>query len=60
MWILTTLVTFCCLMMMNIVEGDEWKPAEGPLKTRWAEDVSPDCVHPEYPRPQLGRTDWES
>jgi beta-galactosidase/beta-glucuronidase len=36
----------------------EWKPAAGPLKTRWAKDVSPDKVLPEYPRPQMVRKDW--
>ncbi len=36
----------------------QWKPAEGPLATRWAKDVSPDNVHAEYPRPQLVRQDW--
>ena len=28
------------------------------LQTRWAADVSPDRVWPEYPRPQLERTQW--
>ena len=36
----------------------EWKPAKGPLLTRWAKDVQPDKVHPEYPRPQMVRSDW--
>ncbi len=36
----------------------EWQPAKGPLMTRWAKDVSPDKVHPEYPRPQMVRKDW--
>jgi hypothetical protein len=36
----------------------EWKPAQGPLMTRWAKDVRPDRVLPEYPRPQLVRKDW--
>src|SRR5262249_5809151 len=36
----------------------EWQPAKGPLVTRWAKDVSPDKVHPEYPRPQLVREKW--
>jgi len=36
----------------------EWKPAKGPLLTRWAKEVSPDNVHPEYPRPQMARQDW--
>jgi hypothetical protein len=38
----------------------EWKPAAGPLQTRWAKDVSPDRALPEYPRPQLVRKDWQN
>ncbi len=36
----------------------DWKPAKGPLTTRWAKDVRPDNALPEYPRPQLVRGDW--
>lgn len=36
----------------------QWAPAKGPLMTRWAKDVSPDKVLPEYPRPQLVRSEW--
>ena len=36
----------------------EWKPAPSPLMTNFAKDVSPEKVHPEYPRPQLVRKDW--
>src|SRR5215469_15936574 len=36
----------------------EWHPAQGPLKTRWAADVSPQNAHPEYPRPQMVRSEW--
>lgn len=32
--------------------------AYGTLRTRWANDVSPDRVLPEYPRPQLVRDRW--
>src|SRR5689334_7822118 len=35
-----------------------WQPAPGPLKTRWAKDVSAQHPLPEYPRPQLVRKDW--
>lgn len=35
-----------------------WAPAEGPLMTRWAKDVSPENAHPEYPRPQMVRQQW--
>jgi len=38
--------------------AEPWRPAEGPLMTRWAKDVSPENVHPEYPRPQLVRHEW--
>jgi len=35
-----------------------WRPANGPLTTRWAAEVNPTNAHPEYPRPQLVRKDW--
>lgn len=37
-----------------------WQPAKGPLLTRWAADVSPKNAHPEYPRPQMVRKDWQN
>ena len=40
--------------------GADWKPAEGPLATRWAKDVSPDKALPEYPRPQMVRKAWQN
>jgi Glycosyl hydrolases family 2, TIM barrel domain/Glycosyl hydrolases family 2, sugar binding domain/Glycosyl hydrolases family 2 len=40
--------------------GAEWAPAKGPLSTRWAKDVAPDKVHPEYPRPQMVRAGWQN
>ena len=38
----------------------KWKPADGPLMTRWAKEVSPEKVHAEYPRPQMVRKDWRN
>ncbi len=38
----------------------DWKPAAGPLMTRWAKDVAPATAHREYPRPQLVRAEWEN
>jgi beta-galactosidase/beta-glucuronidase len=35
-----------------------WQPVPGPLQTRWAKDVSPDKVWPDYPRPQMRRHEW--
>lgn len=42
----------------SIAAPEMWHPAEGPLKTRWAKDVSPEQAHPEYPRPQMIRAEW--
>ncbi len=36
----------------------KWQPQKARLMTRWAKDVSPEKVHPEYPRPQMVRKDW--
>src|SRR5664280_588973 len=35
-----------------------WKPVGGQIMTRWAREVDPSAPLPEYPRPQLVRTDW--
>jgi hypothetical protein len=35
-----------------------WAPVQGRIMTRWAADVRPDKVLPEYPRPQLVREKW--
>src|SRR6266542_6212637 len=39
---------------------EDWQPAKGPLMTRWARDVSPKNAHPEYPRPQMVRKEWQN
>ena len=36
-----------------------WAPAGNRIRTEWAEQVSPDNAHPEYPRPQMVRKDWK-
>jgi len=50
-------MAFAVLMLCTAVQA-QWKPAQGPLMTRWAKDVSPDNVHAEYPRPQMVRENW--
>ena len=51
-------VTLAPLALVSPVQAEGWKPAAGPLMTRWAKEVSPDNAHPEYPRPQMVRPDW--
>jgi hypothetical protein len=51
--------TFVALSLIaSISNAADWQPAKGQLMTRWAKDVSPDKVHPEYPRPQMVRKNW--
>jgi hypothetical protein len=38
----------------------EWRPGKAPLMTRWASEVNPTNAHPEYPRPQMARPDWQN
>jgi hypothetical protein len=46
------------LLAASPIPAVEWKPAQGPLATPWAKDVTPDNVLPGYPRPQRVRKDW--
>jgi hypothetical protein len=46
------------LALAALAAGAEWRPAKGPLMTRWAKDVTPERVLPEYPRPQMRRDRW--
>ena len=51
----------CCLLAAcfgTCRARAEWQAAKGPLATRWAAQVRPDNALPEYPRPQMARTDW--
>jgi len=46
------------LLVTSCAAESTWKPADSPLYTRWATDVSPDNVLPEYPRPMMVRKEW--
>ncbi len=48
------------VMVLTAMPTREWKPASSPLSTRWARDVTPERVHPEYPRPQFVRPRWQN
>src|SRR2546422_1433691 len=54
------ILAFAFLGTMTTTGFAQWQPAKGRLMTRWAKEVSPDKVHPEYPRPQMVRKDWLS
>ena len=41
-----------------LAQNIKWKPAQGHIMTKWANDVTPNNVWREYPRPQLQRGKW--
>jgi len=51
MWLLAGLAT-------ARAAAPDWQPQRAALMTRWAAEVSPTNVWPEYPRPQLVRAEW--
>ncbi len=53
-----TILVFLALAAAHANETAAWHPAKTPLLTRWAAEVSPTNALPDYPRPQLVRTDW--
>ena len=38
----------------------QWKPAGDNLKTSWGENINPDKVWQEYPRPIMERSEWQN
>ena len=48
----------CCALALTLGAQAQWKPVGDKIKTKWAEQINPKNVLPEYPRPQLERTDW--
>ena len=53
--VLLSLFIFCSV---SCLFAGDWQVGQGKLMTRWAADVSPENVHPDYPRPQLVRPEW--
>ena len=49
---------FATVTCVAVCASAAWKPADRPLMTKWAREVSPEKVHPEYPRPQMVREGW--
>ena len=39
-------------------EGSSWTPVQGHIMSKWAKELTPENVHPEYPRPGMVRKDW--
>lgn len=49
-----------CASLLVVQAFAQWKPAGDKIKTSWAEQVNPQQVLPEYPRPIMERADWQN
>ena len=48
------------LLLAGLYAAAQYAPAGDKIKTRWASEVSPQNVLPEYPRPQMTRETWQN
>ena len=48
------------VMMASYAAMAQYAPAGDKIKTKWAEEVNPENVLPEYPRPLMTRTAWQN
>src|SRR6516225_2889077 len=46
------------MLLPAFVHAQDWQPKTAALMTKYAKDVRPGNVLPEYPRPQLERQRW--
>ena len=48
------------LLLAGTVTYAQYSPAGDKIKSRWASEVNPDKVLPEYPRPLMTRQAWQN
>ncbi|HEX2982524.1 MAG TPA: beta galactosidase jelly roll domain-containing protein, partial [Ignavibacteriales bacterium] len=55
-----TLVLLACFAasVYGQTDAKKWQPAQNPIMTPWASEVSPENTLPEYPRPAMQREKW--
>ncbi|MCD7937556.1 MAG: beta-galactosidase [Tannerellaceae bacterium] len=51
-------ILICLLVVSACIGYAQWSPVGDKLKTPWADQVDPNNVLPEYPRPQMERPEW--
>jgi tetratricopeptide (TPR) repeat protein len=56
--LLQCVALFC--IVSSAASQTKWALASAPLKTRWTAQVSPTNALPQYPRPQMVRSNWSN
>ena len=47
-----------CTLVPSLLFAQQWQPKKAALMSKFAKDVNPNSVLPEYPRPQMVRSQW--
>ena len=55
---ISTILLLAFALWRDVCFGDSWQPIKLPIETRWAAQVDPVHPLPDYPRPQMVRTNW--
>jgi len=50
----------CSILFSHDVYANSWKRLQAPLMTSWSQNIDTLNVWPEYPRPQMVRSEWQN
>jgi beta-galactosidase/beta-glucuronidase len=52
-------ILIAAMLILTAAAGySQWNPAKDRIRTKWAEEINPANVLPEYPRPAMERPQW--
>lgn len=55
-----TLILTAAALLTTLGGMAQWQPAGDRTRTAWSEEIDPQNVLPEYPRPQMVRSEWKN
>ena len=55
-----SILVACSAILLSTAAYAQWKPVGDKIKTKWAEQITPENVLPEYPRPIMERGEWKN
>ena len=53
-----TLISLAMALVALVSSAQQWAPVGENIRTSWADQIDPANPHPEYPRPQMVRSEW--
>ena len=55
-----TLILTAAALLTTLGGMAQWQPAGDRIRTAWSDEIDPQNVLPEYPRPQMVRSEWKN